>query len=105
MYVTYFDQILCGGSHKRRNVKIMSGEIWTGTKHLYSVKTDGDRKVDVDCAGSLTQAIRNFAKSLEGWLKTAMQGIPEDMIKAKVGPETSMKMEFGGSNVYACIIY
>ncbi|KAK7101164.1 DNA-binding protein RFX2-like isoform X3 [Littorina saxatilis] len=34
---------------------------------------------------SLTQAIRNFAKSLEGWLKLAMQGIPDDMIKAKLG--------------------
>ena len=43
-------------------------------------------------AGSLTQAIRNFAKSLEGWLKNAMQGIPEEMIKAKVGQETSMNL-------------
>ncbi|KAL8598600.1 hypothetical protein ACOMHN_013483 [Nucella lapillus] len=34
---------------------------------------------------SLTQAIRNFAKSLEGWLRTAMQDMPEDMIKAKLG--------------------
>nr|KAG5698347.1 hypothetical protein BaRGS_010933 [Batillaria attramentaria] len=34
---------------------------------------------------SLTQAIRNFAKSLEGWLKTAMQGVPEEMVKAKIG--------------------
>ena len=34
--------------------------------------------------GSLTQAIRNFAKSLEGWLKSAMQGIPEEMQKTKV---------------------
>ena len=42
-------------------------------------------------AGSLTQAIRNFAKSLEGWLKTAMQGIPEEMIKAKVGRKTPME--------------
>lgn len=34
--------------------------------------------------GSLTQAIRNFAKSLEGWLKAAMQGVPEEMIRTKV---------------------
>ncbi|XP_025109600.1 DNA-binding protein RFX2-like isoform X2 [Pomacea canaliculata] len=34
---------------------------------------------------SLTQAIRNFAKSLEGWLKAAMQGVPEEMIRTKVG--------------------
>lgn len=35
-------------------------------------------------AGSLTQAIRNFAKSLENWLKGAMTGVPEKMYKAKV---------------------
>lgn len=34
---------------------------------------------------SLTQAIRNFAKSLEGWLTSAMQGCPEDMVKVKIG--------------------
>lgn len=34
---------------------------------------------------SLTQAIRNFAKSLEGWLTSAMQGCPEDMVKIKIG--------------------
>ncbi|KAK3090908.1 hypothetical protein FSP39_015635 [Pinctada imbricata] len=33
---------------------------------------------------SLTQAIRNFAKSLENWLKGAMTGVPEGMIKTKV---------------------
>ncbi|XP_014663307.1 PREDICTED: DNA-binding protein RFX2-like isoform X9 [Priapulus caudatus] len=33
---------------------------------------------------TLTQAIRNFAKSLEGWLSAAMQGVPEDMIKVKL---------------------
>ena len=35
-------------------------------------------------AGSLTQAIRNFAKSLENWLKGAMTGVPEEMVKTKV---------------------
>ncbi|XP_035826803.1 DNA-binding protein RFX2 [Aplysia californica] len=34
---------------------------------------------------SLTQAIRNFAKSLEGWLKSAMQNVPEEMVKTKLG--------------------
>ncbi|XP_013076580.1 DNA-binding protein RFX2-like isoform X2 [Biomphalaria glabrata] len=34
---------------------------------------------------SLTQAIRNFAKSLEGWLKNAMQNVPEEMVKTKLG--------------------
>lgn len=33
---------------------------------------------------SLTQAIRNFAKSLENWLKGSMTGVPEEMIKTKV---------------------
>lgn len=34
---------------------------------------------------SLTQNIRNFAKSLEGWLKKSMAGAPEEMIKTKIG--------------------
>ncbi|XP_036358189.1 transcription factor RFX3-like isoform X5 [Octopus sinensis] len=34
---------------------------------------------------SLTQAIRNFAKSLENWLKGAMHGVPDEMVKTKVG--------------------
>lgn len=35
--------------------------------------------------GALTQAIRNFAKSLEGWLSNAMNNIPQRMIQTKVG--------------------
>lgn len=38
--------------------------------------------------GALTQAIRNFAKSLEGWLSNAMNAIPQPMIQTKVGGET-----------------
>ncbi|XP_035301241.1 DNA-binding protein RFX2 isoform X3 [Cricetulus griseus] len=34
---------------------------------------------------SLTQAIRNFAKSLEGWLVNAMSGFPQQVIQTKVG--------------------
>lgn len=34
--------------------------------------------------GTLTQAIRNFAKGLENWLLTAMSGCPEDIIIVKV---------------------
>ena len=34
--------------------------------------------------GALTQAIRNFAKSLEGWLNNAMNTIPQRMIQTKV---------------------
>ncbi|XP_033929664.1 transcription factor RFX3-like [Melopsittacus undulatus] len=33
---------------------------------------------------ALTQAIRNFAKSLEGWLSSAMSNIPQRMIQTKV---------------------
>ncbi|XP_051894058.1 DNA-binding protein RFX2-like isoform X3 [Pristis pectinata] len=34
---------------------------------------------------ALTQAIRNFAKSLEGWLMSAMSGFPQQMVRTKVG--------------------
>lgn len=34
---------------------------------------------------SLTQAIRNFAKSLEGWLMSAMGASPEEIVNVKVG--------------------
>ncbi|KAG5841464.1 hypothetical protein ANANG_G00199770 [Anguilla anguilla] len=33
---------------------------------------------------ALTQAIRNFAKSLEGWLNSAMGAIPQKMVQTKV---------------------
>ena len=33
--------------------------------------------------GQLTQAIRNFAKNLEGWLKNALVGAPEDVMRIK----------------------
>lgn len=33
---------------------------------------------------TLTQAIRNFAKSLESWLTNAMMNIPEEMVRIKV---------------------
>jgi len=36
--------------------------------------------------GQLTQAIRNFAKNLEGWLKNAMTEAPEEIVKIKVDP-------------------
>lgn len=36
------------------------------------------------CPGALTQAIRNFAKSLESWLTNAMMNIPEEMVRIKV---------------------
>lgn len=34
--------------------------------------------------GTLTQAIRNFAKSLEGWLTNAMSDFPQRVIQTKV---------------------
>ncbi|XP_034048802.1 transcription factor RFX3 isoform X1 [Thalassophryne amazonica] len=33
---------------------------------------------------ALTQAIRNFAKSLEGWLSNAMHAVPQRMIQTKI---------------------
>ncbi|XP_078411692.1 DNA-binding protein RFX2-like isoform X3 [Cetorhinus maximus] len=36
-------------------------------------------------SGALTQAIRNFAKSLEAWLMSAMSGFPQQMVRTKVG--------------------
>ncbi|XP_043946697.1 DNA-binding protein RFX2 [Protopterus annectens] len=35
--------------------------------------------------GTLTQAIRNFAKSLEGWLTNAMCDFPQKILQTKVG--------------------
>lgn len=34
--------------------------------------------------GTLTQAIRNFAKSLESWLTNTIQGYPTILVKSKV---------------------
>lgn len=34
--------------------------------------------------GTLTQAIRNFAKSLESWLSNSLQGYSSNLVKAKV---------------------
>ena len=33
---------------------------------------------------TLTQAIRNFAKSLESWLYSAMLGCPQELVSIKV---------------------
>ncbi|XP_071842910.1 DNA-binding protein RFX2-like isoform X2 [Apostichopus japonicus] len=38
---------------------------------------------------TLTQAIRNFAKSLEGWLKNSMVDIPPEMVNLKIGAVTA----------------
>lgn len=35
-------------------------------------------------AGTLTQAIRNFAKSLENWLTSAMCDFPQETVRTKV---------------------
>lgn len=34
--------------------------------------------------GTLTQAIRNFAKSLESWLSSSLHGYSANLVKAKV---------------------
>lgn len=41
-------------------------------------------------SGTLTQAIRNFAKSLEGWLTNAMSNFPQEIIRTKVGGVSSL---------------
>ena len=33
---------------------------------------------------TLTQAIRNFAKSLEGWMKGSLEGFPTQCVQSKV---------------------
>ena len=35
-------------------------------------------------AGTLTQAIRNFAKTLEGWLRSATESTPAGMVRVKL---------------------
>ena len=42
------------------------------------------RAVLLTTSGTLTQAIRNFAKSLEGWLTNAVQGYPKAIVATKV---------------------
>ncbi len=42
--------------------------------------------------GTLTQAIRNFAKSLETWLSNSLQGYSSTMIKSKVWKKQSLSV-------------
>lgn len=35
-------------------------------------------------SGTMTQAIRNFAKTLENWMTAAMLGFPEEMVVIKI---------------------
>ncbi|XP_076046596.1 DNA-binding protein RFX2-like isoform X3 [Oratosquilla oratoria] len=39
---------------------------------------------------SLTQAIRNFAKSLEGWLSNAMVGCPQEVVQIKLAAVSAL---------------
>lgn len=48
-------------------------------------------------AGTLTQAIRNFAKSLEGWLTNAMTNFPHEIIRTKVTRESPFQQLFSNS--------
>lgn len=50
-------------------------------------------------SGALTQAIRNFAKSLEGWLTTAMNAVPQRMVQTKVSvyqPDSLLQVLLAG---------
>jgi regulatory factor X 1/2/3 len=49
----------------------------------------------------LTQAIRNFAKSLESWLTHAMVNIPEEMLRVKVSGQGNKAAALGGR--FVCI--
>lgn len=40
--------------------------------------------------GTLTQAIRNFAKSLEGWLANAMSDFPQQVVQTKVASSSGL---------------
>ncbi|XP_025772179.1 DNA-binding protein RFX2 [Puma concolor] len=48
--------------------------------------------------GTLTQAIRNFAKSLEGWLTNAMRDFPQQAIQTKVAAPLRRE-QLGGAPV------
>lgn len=43
-------------------------------------------------AGTLTQAIRNFAKSLEGWLMNAMSEFPSKIVQTKVSGRNMLQV-------------
>ncbi|XP_024120962.2 DNA-binding protein RFX2-like [Oryzias melastigma] len=43
---------------------------------------------------TLTQAIRNFAKSLEGWLTNAMTSFPQEIVRTKVLPASNFATAF-----------
>lgn len=43
-------------------------------------------------AGTLTQAIRNFAKSLEGWLMNAMSEFPPQIVQTKVSRGNTLQV-------------
>lgn len=51
--------------------------------HLNVVRSVCNQGCSVS-SGTLTQAIRNFAKSLEGWLTNAMTNFPQEIIRTKV---------------------
>ncbi|XP_013766307.1 DNA-binding protein RFX2 [Pundamilia nyererei] len=57
------------------------------TLSLKGFLQSGDSNDNPGCSlssGTLTQAIRNFAKSLEGWLTNAMTSFPQEIIRTKV---------------------
>lgn len=54
--------------------------------------------------GTLTQAIRNFAKSLESWLTNTIQGYPQNLVKTKVGAFYEMNHTSNTHIVTCCTI-
>lgn len=55
---------------------------------INQLKSVSDRGCSLS-SGTLTQAIRNFAKSLEGWLTNAMTNFPQEIIRTKVWKKKS----------------
>lgn len=65
------------------------------TLSLKGFLQSGDSNDNPGCSlssGTLTQAIRNFAKSLEGWLTNAMTSFPQEIIRTKVSAEVFVRL-------------
>lgn len=54
--------------------------------------------------GTLTQAIRNFAKSLEGWLSGNIHGYSSNLIKAKVSTCTHSQTHTTTHVIHTCLM-
>lgn len=67
-------------------ITLVKPDIWFFA--INQLKSVSDRDCSLS-SGTLTQAIRNFAKSLEGWLTNAMTNFPQEIIRTKVWKKKS----------------